>query len=126
MAEHGTSQVRICLSVLSDRVRTAAEAPMLSLVRAAGWNGFTSLLNDAQNHLYNGASDNVSARMRAARAAGLSAIRIWGHGDGVQTLLQTDAGVYDEQVFRSLDYVVHQARLHNIRVRPHLTAAGHA
>jgi xylose isomerase len=95
-------------------------------VRAAGWNGFTSLLNDAQNHLYNGASDSVSARMQAARAAGLSAIRIWGHGDGVQTLLQTDAGVYDEQVFRSLDYVVHQARLHNIRVRPHLTAAGRA
>jgi xylose isomerase len=55
--------------------------------------------------------------MRAAKAAGLSAIRLWGHGDGVQTLLQTDAGVYDEQVFRSLDYVVHQARLHNIRVR---------
>lgn len=98
---------------------------MLSRVLAAGWNGFTSLLNDAQNHLYNGASDNVSARMRAARAAGLSAIRIWGHGDGVQTLLQTDAGVYDEQVFRSLDYVVHQARLHNIRVRPHTKFAGH-
>jgi xylose isomerase len=62
------------------------------MVTATGWNGFTSLLNDAQRYLYTGAADNVSARMRAARAAGLSAIRIWGHGDGVDTLLQTDAG----------------------------------
>lgn len=91
----------------------------------AGWNGFTSLLNDAYDHLYKGAPDNVSARLRTAKATGLSAVRIWGHGDGVKTLLQTDAGVYDEKVFKALDFVVFQARSFNIRVSLHVVCVSH-
>lgn len=87
----------------------------------SGWNGYTDLLNDAYNYLYNGASDNVTSRLRTAKAAGLTAIRIWGHGDGVVTLLQTQPGVYNETVFRSLDYVVNQARQFNIRLLVSLT-----
>lgn len=56
--------------------------------RHAGWNGFTALLNGAFDHLYNGKPDLVDQKFRTARAAGLTAVRIWGHGDGVTTTLQ--------------------------------------
>lgn len=82
----------------------------------AGWNGFTALLNGAFDHLYNGKPDLVDQRMRTAKAAGLTAVRIWGHGDGTTTTLQTGPGGYDERVFRSLDYVVFKARQYNVRL----------
>ena len=58
-------------------------------------------------------------------AAKLSLVRIWGHGDGTKTILQTGPYQYDARVFRALDYVIAQARAYNLRVRsPPMTAAG--
>lgn len=34
--------------------------------------------------------------------AGLTAVRLWAHGDGGLTTLQTGPGQYDARVFRSL------------------------
>lgn len=81
----------------------------------AGWNGYTNLLNDAYDYLYNGQPDRVSARFKSARASKLNLARIWGHGDG-NHVLQTGPGQYNERVFRALDYVVFQAGKNNVRL----------
>mmetsp|Transcript_17410 Transcript_17410/g.52191 ORF Transcript_17410/g.52191 Transcript_17410/m.52191 type:complete len:428 (+) Transcript_17410:254-1537(+) len=82
----------------------------------AGWNGYTTMVDDAFNHLYNGKPDLVDQRFRQARSAGLTAVRLWAHGDGGLTTLQTGPGQYDARVFRSLDYVIYKARQYNVRV----------
>ena len=64
-----------------------------------------------------GAPDRVDARFKEAKASGLTAVRIFAHGDGSTTVLQPSAGVYNEKVFRSLDYIIYKARHYNIRVR---------
>lgn len=46
-----------------------------------------------------------------AKAMGLTVIRTWAFNDGASqwNALQTSPGVYDERVFRGLDYVLHKA-----------------
>eukprot|EP00899_Mesostigma_viride_P023894 jgi/Mesvir1/468/Mv11343-RA.1 len=50
---------------------------------------------------------------------GLNVLRTWAFNDGMENhgqALQRLAGVYNEEAFRFLDYTLHQASLHGIRV----------
>lgn len=90
----------------------------------AGWNGYTDLMNDAYDHLYNGKPDLVTKRFRQAKEAGLTAVRIWGHGDAdrkPKRVLQPQQGEYNQKVFRSLDYIMFTAAKYNVRVLISLT-----
>jgi mannan endo-1,4-beta-mannosidase len=56
----------------------------------------------------------VAAAFRQASAHGLNLARTWAFSDGGDTPLQAAPGVYDEAVFRGLDFVVAEARRHGV------------
>eukprot|EP01018_Ginkgo_biloba_P023225 Gb_20498 [translate_table: standard] len=47
---------------------------------------------------------------------GLIVAQTWAFNDGQYKALQTSPGVYDEQVFQALDFVVSEAQKHGIRL----------
>ena len=55
--------------------------------------------------------------MATARQGGLTVMRSWTDGVSPEFALQTAPGVYNEAIFRGLDYVLDQARQQGIRVR---------
>ncbi|MQL84050.1 hypothetical protein Taro_016545 [Colocasia esculenta] len=63
-----------------------------------------------------GERQKVSDVFREAAAAGLSVCRTWAFSDGSDRALQVSPGVYDEQIFQSLDFVVSEARRYGIRL----------
>ncbi|XP_078439394.1 mannan endo-1,4-beta-mannosidase 7-like isoform X2 [Wolffia australiana] len=58
----------------------------------------------------------VSAAFREAAAHGLTVCRTWAFSDSGFRALQISPGVYDENVFQSLDFVVAEARRNGIRL----------
>lgn len=54
--------------------------------------------------------------MDAAVAAGFTVMRAWTHGVTPNYALQTSPGVYNEAMFRGLDYALDEARQHGIKV----------
>ncbi|XP_051131047.1 mannan endo-1,4-beta-mannosidase 6 isoform X2 [Andrographis paniculata] len=58
----------------------------------------------------------VSEVFEQASAAGLSVCRTWAFNDGQWRALQTSPSVYDEQVFKGLDFVISEARRYKIRL----------
>ena len=60
----------------------------------------------------------VDEVLEEAAAMGLRVIRTWGFNDGVEqwNALQLEPGIYDEQVFQGLDYVLHRADELGLRV----------
>lgn len=56
----------------------------------------------------------VVAAFRQAAAHGLNLARTWAFSDGGDTPLQVSPGVYDEAMFRGLDFVVAEARRHGV------------
>ncbi|KAL8060025.1 hypothetical protein ABFX02_03G126300 [Erythranthe guttata] len=58
----------------------------------------------------------VSNVLRESAAAGLSVCRTWAFNDGGSQALQISPGVYDENVFQALDFVVSEARKYKIRL----------
>jgi hypothetical protein len=62
--------------------------------------------------------------MDAAVAAGFTVMRAWSHGVTPNYALQTAPGVYNEAMFRGLDYALDEAQQRNIKVAfrmPHTT-----
>ncbi|CAA6654589.1 unnamed protein product [Spirodela intermedia] len=57
----------------------------------------------------------VSEVLRQASSVGLTVCRTWAFNDGGWRALQKSPGVYDEEVFKALDFVVSEARKHKIR-----------
>jgi mannan endo-1,4-beta-mannosidase len=82
--------------------------------RYAGWNTYYLMVYSAQANL----RPNVLEVFDEADAMGLSVLRTWAFNDGAGqwNALQTAPGVYDEDVFVGLDYVVHQAGLRGIKL----------
>ncbi|KAH6798292.1 Glycosyl hydrolase superfamily protein [Perilla frutescens var. hirtella] len=58
----------------------------------------------------------VSEVFQEASAAGLSVCRTWAFNDGQWRALQKSPAVYDEDVFKGLDFVVSEAKKHKIRL----------
>ncbi|KAL7118361.1 hypothetical protein ACP275_03G131600 [Erythranthe tilingii] len=58
----------------------------------------------------------VSNVLGESAAAGLSVCRTWAFNDGGSQALQISPGVYDENVFQALDFVVSEARKYKIRL----------
>jgi hypothetical protein len=54
--------------------------------------------------------------MDSAAEAGLTVLRMWTHGVTPGYRLQTKPGVYNEAIFRGLDYVLDEARKRNLKV----------
>ncbi|XP_011095154.1 mannan endo-1,4-beta-mannosidase 6 isoform X1 [Sesamum indicum] len=58
----------------------------------------------------------VSEVFQQASAVGLSVCRTWAFNDGQWRALQTSPSVYDEDVFKALDFVVSEAHRYKIRL----------
>ncbi|KAJ0977227.1 hypothetical protein J5N97_012701 [Dioscorea zingiberensis] len=56
----------------------------------------------------------ISNVFRQAAAAGLTVCRTWAFNDGGDQALQTSPGVYNENVFQGLDFVIAEARRYKI------------
>lgn len=85
----------------------------------AGWNAYTTIVTDALDFLYGGQPDKVTPFFQQANSSGLTAVRVFGHGQGDDNstlIFQTSQGQYNERIFRSMDYVFSTARTHNVRV----------
>ncbi|XP_008797528.3 mannan endo-1,4-beta-mannosidase 1 [Phoenix dactylifera] len=61
-------------------------------------------------------SYKVSNAFREATSRGLSVARTWAFNDGGSAALQYSPGSYNEQMFKSLDFVVSEAGKYNIRL----------
>jgi mannan endo-1,4-beta-mannosidase len=58
----------------------------------------------------------VTAAIAEAAEAGLNVCRTWAFSDGGYRALQTVPFHYDEDVFQALDFVVSEAKRHNMRL----------
>ncbi|KAK4253412.1 hypothetical protein QN277_010725 [Acacia crassicarpa] len=63
----------------------------------------------------------VSEVFKQAASVGLTVCRTWAFNDGQWRALQKSPSVYDEQVFKALDFVVSEARKYKIRLILSLT-----
>jgi mannan endo-1,4-beta-mannosidase len=67
-----------------------------------------------------GDTQTVKALFRTAQSTGMTVVRTWGFFDSPDSLnpavVQYRPGVFSEQALRALDYVISQARFHNIRL----------
>ncbi|KAL0929034.1 hypothetical protein M5K25_000974 [Dendrobium thyrsiflorum] len=63
----------------------------------------------------------VTETFADASSAGLTVGRTWAFSDGGQGALQISPSVYDENVFKALDFVISEAKRHNIRLILSLT-----
>ncbi|XP_030471491.1 putative mannan endo-1,4-beta-mannosidase 9 [Syzygium oleosum] len=53
--------------------------------------------------------DKVTSALQEATKNGMNIARTWAFSDGVYRALQTSPGVYDEEVFKGLDFVISEA-----------------
>ncbi|KAH9673429.1 Mannan endo-1,4-beta-mannosidase 6 [Citrus sinensis] len=58
----------------------------------------------------------VSELFHQASSAGLTVCRTWAFNDGQWRALQTSPSVYDEEVFKALDFVISEAKKYKIRL----------
>ncbi|XWS09521.1 hypothetical protein CRYUN_Cryun40dG0091800 [Craigia yunnanensis] len=58
----------------------------------------------------------VSELFRQASSVGLTVCRTWAFNDGQSRALQKSPSVYDEEVFKALDFVVSEAKKYKIRL----------
>ncbi|CAK7343526.1 unnamed protein product [Dovyalis caffra] len=63
----------------------------------------------------------VTEVFQQASSVGLTVCRTWAFNDGQWRALQKSPGVYDEDVFKALDFVVSEAKKHKIRLILSLT-----
>ncbi|XP_022721049.1 mannan endo-1,4-beta-mannosidase 6-like [Durio zibethinus] len=90
----------------------AAENP--STVYINGWNSYWLM----QESIWGGPSrSRVSKMLQKGAQMGLTVCRTWAFNDGHgPNSLQISPGVFNERVFRGLDYVIVEARKHGIRL----------
>ncbi|KAK1360223.1 Mannan endo-1,4-beta-mannosidase [Heracleum sosnowskyi] len=60
--------------------------------------------------------DKVSSVFQQAVSNGLTLARTWAFSDGGYQPLQFSPGVYNEQMFQGLDFVIYEARRHGIKL----------
>ncbi|WOH12139.1 hypothetical protein DCAR_0831638 [Daucus carota subsp. sativus] len=78
-----------------------------------GWNSYWLM----QNSLSGRSKWRVSEMMRRGAGMGMSVCRTWAFSDGDgPNALQVSPGVFNERVFKGLDYVIVEARRHRIQL----------
>lgn len=92
----------------------AAAAENQSTVYINGWNSYWLM----QESIWGGPSrSRVSKMLRRGAQMGLTVCRTWAFNDGHgHNALQISPGVFNERVFRGLDYVIVEARKQRIRL----------
>lgn len=78
-----------------------------------GWNSYWLM----QDSLNGPSKSRVSEMMKRGAQMGMTVCRTWAFSDGDSpNALQVSPGVFNERVFKGLDYVIVEARRHRIRL----------
>lgn len=77
-----------------------------------GWNSYW-LMDQAVDEY---SRPRVRAMFQTGSKMGMTVCRAWAFNDGDYNALQISPGRFDERVFRALDYVIAEARRHEIRL----------
>ncbi|XP_074573770.1 mannan endo-1,4-beta-mannosidase 5-like [Curcuma longa] len=117
MAKFGGAQLFLCAVALVAATAAAQPPAYVERIGKTFWsegytflfNGFNAywLLDDAAAPYSNGSK--VTALFEEAAAAGLTVCRTWAFHDGGNNSLQVTPGVYNEHVFKGLDFVIAEA-----------------
>ncbi|GMN36461.1 hypothetical protein TIFTF001_006034 [Ficus carica] len=85
-----------------------------SVLYVNGWNSYWLM----EKSIWGSSSrSKVSKMLKMGAKMGLTVCRTWAFSDGnVPNALQTSPGVFNERVFRALDYVIVEARKNRIRL----------
>ncbi|XP_057747388.1 mannan endo-1,4-beta-mannosidase 2-like [Arachis stenosperma] len=77
-----------------------------------GWNSYWLMVQSVDDY----SRPRVREMLRAGAKMGLTVCRTWAFNDGDYNALQTSPGVFNEQAFKALDYVIAEARRHGVRL----------
>ncbi|KAG4967733.1 hypothetical protein AAZX31_12G107200 [Glycine max] len=77
-----------------------------------GWNSYWLMVQSVDEY----SRPKVREMLRAGAKMGLTVCRTWAFNDGDYNALQSSPGVFNEQAFKALDYVIAEARQHGIRL----------
>ncbi|KAI3887781.1 hypothetical protein MKX03_018628 [Papaver bracteatum] len=77
-----------------------------------GWNYYWLMDQAVEEH----SRMRVSSMLKVGANMGLTVCRTWAFNDGAYNALQISPGQFDERVFKALDYVIAEARIHGIRL----------
>ncbi|KAH7682392.1 Mannan endo-1,4-beta-mannosidase protein [Dioscorea alata] len=79
---------------------------------ANGFNAYWLMLKASKTS----EMDKVSTVFRQASSYGMTVVRTWAFNDGGYRPLQSSPGVYDEDIFKGLDFVISEAKKYGIRL----------
>ncbi|OIW08366.1 hypothetical protein TanjilG_03042 [Lupinus angustifolius] len=77
-----------------------------------GWNSYWLMVQSVDDY----SRPRVHEMLKGGAKMGLTVCRTWAFNDGDYNALQISPGVYNEQAFKALDYVIAEARQHGIRL----------
>ncbi|KAG6476842.1 mannan endo-1,4-beta-mannosidase 2-like [Zingiber officinale] len=77
-----------------------------------GWNSYWMLDQAAEEF----SKSRVTEMFQIGAKMGMTVCRTWAFNDGTYHALQVSLGIFDERVFRALDWVIVEARRHGIRL----------
>lgn len=77
-----------------------------------GWNSYWLMVQSVDEY----SRPKVREMLKAGAKMGLTVCRTWAFNDGDYNALQSSPGVFNEQAFKALDYVIAEARKHGIRL----------
>ncbi|KAF6173491.1 hypothetical protein GIB67_022019 [Kingdonia uniflora] len=77
-----------------------------------GWNSYWLMDQAVEEY----SRPRVRAMLQAGLKMGLTVCRTWAFNDGDYNALQVSPGRFDEHVFKALDIVIAEARLHKIKL----------
>lgn len=77
-----------------------------------GWNSYWLMDQSVEENT----RPRVRTILKKGAQMGLSVVRTWAFNDGGYNALQVDPGVFDERVFRALDFVIVEARRNGLRL----------
>ncbi|KAK7342306.1 hypothetical protein VNO80_25253 [Phaseolus coccineus] len=77
-----------------------------------GWNSYWLMVQSVDEY----SRPRVREMLKAGAKMGLTVCRTWAFNDGDYNALQSSPGVFNEQAFKALDYVIAEARKHGIRL----------
>ncbi len=60
----------------------------------------------------------IEERFQLLNSAGVNTVRFWLFGDGFEEGFQPESGIFNEDRFKKLDFIIAKARKHNIRLIP--------
>ncbi|XP_019451501.1 PREDICTED: mannan endo-1,4-beta-mannosidase 2-like [Lupinus angustifolius] len=77
-----------------------------------GWNSYWLMVQSVDDY----SRPRVHEMLKGGAKMGLTVCRTWAFNDADYNALQVSPGVYNEQAFKALDYVISEARQHGIRL----------